>query len=176
MASLRPVPLTTCEIRPATPADAPGLYLLWQRAREHNARLDPRVVLAPVAPDQFATALERQLNRGAATVFVAADRTRLAGFVSGAIETASADRLPERHATIGYLWVEPGYRRRGLGRALVDAVARWAAGYDGVRHFEMPVLAADAEAARFWEALGFRPFITRLWAPLAREPDDGGAP
>lgn len=166
MATPRPVPLTAFQVRPAVAADAGTLYPLWLRAREHNARVDPRIVLAPVAPEQFEAALRSQVERGTASVFVAECGGNIAGFISGAIESAGPDRLPERHATIGYLWVEPMYRRRGIARALVGAIARWAAAIDGVRHFEMPVLAADEEAARFWAALGFRPFIARLWAPL----------
>jgi ribosomal protein S18 acetylase RimI-like enzyme len=154
------------KVRPATPADAPALFVLWQRVREHNARVDPRVILAPVWQEQFAGALENQLNRPTATVIVADIGSELAGFISGAIESAGPDRLPERHATIGYLWVEPPFRRRGIARALVRAIAEWASSQDGVSHFEMPVLAADEAAARFWASLGFRPFITRLWAPL----------
>jgi GNAT superfamily N-acetyltransferase len=175
MASLRPVPLTAFEVRRAVPGDARQLYPLWQRAREHNARIDRRITLAPVDPDQFATALQTQLERKSAIVAVAeVGGSELAGFISGAIESAGPDRLPERHATIGYLWVEPPYRRRGIARALVAEVATWAAAIDGVCHFEMPVLAADQDAARFWAALGFRPFITRLWAPL--QPGDEDAP
>ncbi len=172
MATPRPVPLTAFQVRPAVPADASAIYLLWLRARAHNARIDPRIVLAPVGPEQFEAALRTQLERNTASVFVAECGGRIAGFISGAIESAGPDRLPERHATIGYLWVEPPYRRRGIARALVDAIARWAAAIDGVRHFEMPVLAADDEAARFWAALGFRPFISRLWAPLGFEPGE----
>jgi hypothetical protein len=33
----------------------------------------------------------------------------------------------------------------------------------------MTVLNADAEAEQFWRALGFTPFIQRLWAPLEEQ-------
>ncbi|WP_322818656.1 GNAT family N-acetyltransferase [Tepidiforma sp.] len=175
MASLRPVPLTAFGVRRAVPADADQLFPLWQRAREHNAKIDRRITLAPIDPEQFAVALHTHLQRKSTIVLVAETaRAELAGFISGAIESAGPDRLPERHATIGYLWVEPPFRRRGIARTLVAEVARWAATIDGVRHFEMPVLAADQDAARFWAALGFRPFIARLWAPL--QPSDEDAP
>ncbi len=174
MASLRPVSVGALTVRPATSADAQALYPLWQRARQWNSARDARVRYAPVDAAQFALALQSQLARPTATVLVGLYGQQLAGFITGAIESAGPDRIPERHATVGYLWVEPPYRRRGLARALLDAVRAWAIAQDGVSHLEMPVLAADDEAARFWAAMGFRPFITRLWAPL--EPAQGDTP
>ncbi|GIW13050.1 MAG: hypothetical protein KatS3mg062_0489 [Tepidiforma sp.] len=171
MASPRPVPLTGYRIRTAVPGDAELLYDLWQRARQHNARVDPRILLTPIGLDQFAADLRARLGRGTATALVAEVAGGLAGFITGAIESAGPDRLPERHATIGYLWVEPPFRRQGIARALVEGIAQWASAIDGISHFEMPVLSADETAARFWAALGFRPFITRLWAPLQPEPE-----
>lgn len=173
MASLRPVPVGAVTVRPATPVDAPALYPLWQRARQWNASRDPRVRYAPVEADQFAVALQSQIALPTATVLLALNGEQLAGFVSGAIEAAGPDRIPDRHATIGYLWVDPPFRRRGIARDLLDALRAWASSQDGVSHLEMPVLAADEDAARFWAAMGFRPFITRLWAPVEPTPEHG---
>ncbi|WP_322795986.1 N-acetyltransferase [Tepidiforma sp.] len=172
MAALRPVPVAGHGIRRATRDDAAALYVLWSRAREHNARIDPRIVLRPVSPEEFADALAAQLGRESSVVFVSdGGPGGLRGFISGSIEAAQPDRVPERHATIGYLWVEPQWRRQGIASALVGELRRWAAALDGIRHLEMPVLAADSAAVHFWQALGFRPFITRLWSPLEPEED-----
>lgn len=170
MAAPRPVSVAGHGIRRATREDAAALYVLWSRAREHNARVDSRIVLRPVSLEEFAGALAQQLSRESSAVFVAdGGPGGLRGFISGSIEAAQPDRVPERHATIGYLWVEPRWRRQGIARALVAELRRWAAALEGVRHLEMPVLAADAAAVHFWQALGFRPFITRLWSPLEPE-------
>lgn len=156
----------TVEVRRAVPEDGPALFLAWARLREHHAALDSRVILAPVPEDEFQAALAGILARGASAAFVAVEDGRLAGFISGAIEANQPDRLPERHATVGYLFVEPAFRRRGIARQLFHAFARWAAGFDGVSHCEMAVLTADGGAAGFLGSQGFTPFIQRLWAPL----------
>jgi GNAT superfamily N-acetyltransferase len=97
---------------------------------------------------------------------VAEDDGQVAGFITATIEQSQPDRLPDRHATIGYLYVDPQYRRKGVGRDLVARIFAWAREQEGIVHVEMPVLANDTGAEPFWRSLGFSPFIQRVWAPL----------
>ena len=153
------------KIRAGRPTDGPSLYHAWESIRAHDAGLDDRIVSVPVSAEDFAADFAGYVGRQDAAAFIATEGNRIGGFVTCRVELAPADRIPERHVTIGYLFVDPGSRRQGLGRKLFDAVATWAAG-QGVDHLEMTVLAANREAADFWRALGFSPFIERLWAPL----------
>ena len=162
----------SARVRPATPGDAGALYGHWSELRRYNASIDPRVIPVPVGPEDFAAGLDSVLARRTSVAFVAEMNGSLLGFISGGIEPNHPDRLPELHATVGYLWVAASARRAGIGRQLVAAVTEWAAKQDGVSHMEMTVLAADAEAAGFWRSMGFSPFIERVWAAL---PPKGGA-
>lgn len=159
-------------VRPASAKDGPALYRAWNALRQHYATLDRRIRPAPVAEAHFLADLAEMLARGTSAAFVAEVDRRLVGFLSGGLEESQPDRLPERHATVGYLYVDPGFRRRGVGRKLFEAMVAWAGRHEGVTHVEMPVLDADIEAALFWQALGFQPYISRLWAAL--EPEDEG--
>ena len=172
MASLRAVPVGEVKVRSATPEDGRALFGAWQRAREHNASVDRRIVPVPISQPEFIADFEQMLSRKTSAAFVAELGGRLIGFVSGGVESNQPDRLPQRHATIGYLYVDEGYRRRGIARALFEAVARWAQQVDGVSHFEMTVITADEAAAAFWRSIGFSPFISRLWAPLSAPESD----
>lgn len=167
MASLRAVPVGGVKVRPAMAADGPGLFGAWQRAREHNASIDRRIMPVPVSQPEFIADFEQMLERKTSAAFVAEAAGRLVGFISGGVEANQPDRLPRRHATIGYLYVEEPHRRQGIARALFEAVAAWAQQVDGVSHFEMTVITADEGAAAFWRSIGFSPFISRLWAPLS---------
>lgn len=160
-------------IRPCRDGDGDPLYEVWMAVREHNAGIDPRVVPAPVSRREFVAGFADVLRRPEATAFVAHDDAGpLVGFITASIEANQPDRLPERHATIGYLYVDPARRRERIGQRLFEAVAAWAAKQDGVSHFEMAVLAADEAAAAFWRSIGFSTFIERLWAPLATAGDN----
>ncbi|MEN0061908.1 MAG: GNAT family N-acetyltransferase [Myxococcota bacterium] len=68
------------------------------------------------------------------------------------------------------LWIEPGFRRRGLARSLVDRFCRTAeeAGYPRV---EVSTLARDAQALAFWRAMGFADLRIAL-SREAEEPSD----
>lgn len=172
MATHRPVPVTPFHVRDAREADGPALYAAWQRLRAHNERTDRRAVAAPVSELEFVNDFRQRLSRPRSCAFVAEADGVLAGFIAGSIERNQPDRLPEEHATIGYLWVEEPFRRQGIARSLFEAVAAWAEGHEGVAHFEMAVLTADAGAAGFWRSIGFSPFIERLWAPLSAPEKD----
>ncbi len=172
MAKDRPVPVSPYAVRPATMDDAAALFHAWQRLRNHNAGVDRRFIPAPISQDDFVADLEQILRREQSATYLADYQGGLAGCISGRVERNQPDRLPATHVAVGYLWVEERFRRLGIARALFAAIAEWASTQDGVAHFEMAVLGADAGAAAFWRSIGFAPFIERLWAPLsAPDPD-----
>lgn len=156
----------SAQVRPAQAGDAAGVFQAWEALRKHYAALDPRIVPAPVSPEEFEDAFAERLAIATSAAFVAVEEHAVVGFISGIIEQNQPDRLPERHATVGHLFVDPAHRRDGIGRKLFEALAAWARSQE-VAHFEMPVLAADREAGKFWQSIGFTPFIERLWAPLS---------
>ena len=156
--------LTT--VREAQISDGAALYRAWQTLRDYNASLDPRIRLMPVSQPEFVAGLELTIRRPTSKTFVAERDGALLGFGTCGVESGQPDRLPERHATVGYLFVDPGARRLGLGRRMFDAMVLWAKDQEGISHVEMPVLHHDSAAVAFWTALGFRPYIQRLWAPL----------
>jgi len=159
-------------VRPAEEKDGEAVFAAWQALRGYYASVDRRFMPAPVSLDDFVAAYRERFSKGRGAAFVAMDGSRLAGFISCTIEESQPDRVPDRHVTIGHLFVDPDYRREGIGRRLFASLAAWAQEQDSVSHFEMPVLAADAEAAEFWRSLGFSPFIERLWAPLSASESD----
>lgn len=153
-------------VRPVEEHDVPQLYVAWQELRQYNAQQDPRIRPTPVSEAEFAAAVRELRGRRASASVVADVEGQVAGFITATIEQSQPDRLPERHVTVGYLYVVPQFRRQGLGRDLVQHVFEWAREQEGVAHVEMPVLANDSAAEPFWRSLGFSPFIQRLWAPL----------
>ena len=143
-------------IRKAVVSDSPALYAAWEALRRHYAVIDRRIVPTPVSEDEFVADFRETLAREASVAFVAELNGQVVGFLSGGIEANQPGRLPDRHATIGYMYVEPSARRMGAGRLLFEAIAEWAAGHDDVAHLEMVVPASDLEASPFWQQLGFR--------------------
>ena len=70
--------------------------------------------------------------------------------------TATCYLCPEvpRRAYFTSAWVDPRYRRRGLGRQLVDMAIAWAAAH-GADELRLWVDDTNPAAAKFYRALGF---------------------
>lgn len=77
---------------------------------------------------------------------------------------------------IRQFYVEREFRLRGIGRS---AIVKWRAEFvpDGM-HIEMDVLETNPGGRAFWEAIGFRPRMTRMRmerAPSNRTKQPGGS-
>jgi tRNA threonylcarbamoyladenosine biosynthesis protein TsaE len=64
--------------------------------------------------------------------------------------------------------VDPSYRRRGLGRRLIEETASWAASEGAVR-LHVGVRDALPDSRAFWDGLGFQLLVQHgFWAELVR--------
>ena len=63
-------------------------------------------------------------------------------------------RRPPSDLLVFSMWVDPRYRRWGVGSALIDAVMGWARSSGG-RRVVLWVFAANEGAIRFYQHLGF---------------------
>ena len=101
-------------------------------------------------PEGFAEALRVAVERGEIEVLAAREEGRVFGVAVLAYRlSVSAARL---FASIEDLYVEPAARRRGVGRALLEAVGERCTSR-GVSYVEAQV--DDEEAAAFYAALGY---------------------
>ncbi|MXZ63192.1 MAG: GNAT family N-acetyltransferase [Chloroflexi bacterium] len=105
---------------------------------------------APV-PEDYARAFEDDPG-GQRIEWMVADGER-AGFLISRV----VPDWPEEHRNVGEViecYVAPAFRRRGVGRAAVEAwLARQRA--DGVDLVEASVLSLNTPALAFWERMGF---------------------
>ena len=124
MASLRwdmapPVPL----VRRATAADAGSLGRLGALLVEEHHDFDTRRFLPATArtPEQYASFLTTQLSDADVVVLVAEEDDGVIGYAYGAIEGFDYMALRGPAAVLHDLIVDPAYRGRGVGRALLNA-------------------------------------------------------
>ena len=142
-------------IRPGRREDAAEAALLWmQSAREHTAH-DRVYETAPGAEKTMRRFLADVANSGYSFLFVATAGDRTVGFISGELRQGSPTFLPKTWASVDDVFVEPEYRNRGMGRALLQSVKSWAQerGADGI---SLQVAAANSRGRKFYEDLGFR--------------------
>ena len=99
----------------------------------------------PDIPDRF---------HPAAAVFVYDHPGDLAGFCAVRAQRAPSFLEESARAEITELGVRAAARRRGIGRALVEAALAWVAGR-GIERVEVRVAVRNAAGQGFWRALRF---------------------
>ncbi len=111
------------------------------------------------------------LSREDAAVFVA-DAGQVVGIAIGLIRLAPEFPVFRKQSwgILDGIAVDPHWRRRGIGKRLTVAVEEWAIGL-GVPWVELNVYEFNAEARRFYEALGYLPVSTKLRKPTSSGSD-----
>ena len=72
----------------------------------------------------------------------------------------------ERHfLDVNEFGVDPAYRRRGVGKALIDRAKAWAK-EQGFDRLELNMWEFNQDALAFYEAVGFRTYRRYLEIPL----------
>jgi putative acetyltransferase len=138
-------------IRRATPADAAALV-----AHIKGIVSEP-VRTAPLDPDEVMTVeqerglIEQFASSERAIMLVAEDGGEIVGDLT--LRAISPRRALQHVASLG-MSVRASHRRRGIGRALLEAGIEWARTI-GITRLELYVFADNAPAIALYEALGF---------------------
>ena len=98
----------------------------------------------------------------AAAMFLAFDGDRTCGIAGSLVDEGNAHR-----AHVISMWVDPAYRRAGVGKALIDAIVEWNTSI-GVRETVLMVTSVNTGAIAFYERIGFT--RTGLTGPYPNDP------
>jgi putative acetyltransferase len=136
-------------IRPARPDDAATLVALGASiGREPEAWLLNTEGWRSVGDERrYLRALKRHPD---AAVYVAEEN----GAIVGRLSIARDPHQSSRHVADLGLMVAAGYRRRGIGTALLDQAVAWARDA-GVRKLELHVFPWNEPAIRLYDRFGF---------------------
>ncbi len=142
-------------VRPLEGFDLERALDLWEELMANGHEVDPRWEPAPAARaavrDWAAATWPRR--DPFAHGWVAEEGGALVGFLAGMPRAPLPVLTTPPSARVTDLYVAPSHRRRGAGRAMVEAFA--AAGAEaGYPVLEVGTLVRDARAVGFWRALG----------------------
>ena len=154
-------------IRPFFPADEDAIARLWEELVAYHRRLDSDLPRAAVGGGPIY--VQRMINRADdpdSQVYVAVVKGTVVGYILGAVVDLVPDMfVPEMCGFVADVFVTESYRRRGIGRLLVEAMTAWFQS-KGVRYFEWYVAAQNPDGRAFWRSLGGRDVMVRMRTEL----------
>lgn len=96
-----------------------------------------------------------------AEVIVAVDGERIIGSGYVKIRQASDYVQPSEYAFLGFMFVDPDYRGRGVNRLVMDALLDWAKARE-LTEVRLQVYSGNDSAIRAYEKTGFTPLLLEM--------------
>jgi ribosomal protein S18 acetylase RimI-like enzyme len=134
-----------------TPANA----LLFKTIRLRALQNDPTAFGSTLAKESRLADEEwvnrsRRWNGEGSIGYLAFDGENACGLVA-----CYTDELDPHRAHVISMWVDPAWRRAGVGTVLIEGLRSWAASRK-MRELKLMVTSVNDDAIRFYERLGFR--------------------
>jgi len=142
--------------RLANPGDHQALFPMLRQLRLRQQQLDPALYqLHPDAERRFLRWVGEVGEDPRTTLMVAEEQGQIIGFVYAVVEKDLPIYLLDEIAVIREWWVEPAFRRRGAGKALIDLALKEMAAV-GVCQLRVRTAAGDTDARAVLGHCGFR--------------------
>jgi ribosomal protein S18 acetylase RimI-like enzyme len=141
--------------RLANPGDHEAIFPMLRQHRLRHQQLDPALYrLHPDTERRFLRWVGEVGEDPRTTLLVAEDQGHIVGFLYAIIQRDLPIYLHDEFAVIPEWWVEPAFRRRGAGRALIELLTKELAAV-GVCQLRVRTAAGDADARALLEQCGF---------------------
>ena len=150
-------------VREAGPEDLPALLAMWDEMRTMGTRLER--VMPAADEDAVLDRLSAVDQDPSSRALVAVVDGEVAGMAILSV-TPYAPLFDQRAIHAHYLHVREGFRRKGVGKALLGAAVAFA-DESGAEHVITSVLPQMRDTQRFYARLGFGPVVVRRSAPVS---------
>ncbi|PST83619.1 GNAT family N-acetyltransferase [Pedobacter yulinensis] len=77
------------------------------------------------------------------------------------LKAAKPYQLFDQYAHLGFMFVDPGFRGRGINQQVIEALVAWARG-QGISEVRLDVYAGNEPAIRAYEKAGFSPHLLTM--------------
>jgi ribosomal protein S18 acetylase RimI-like enzyme len=154
-------------IRPMTKDDADAIAELWLALVAYHQVLDPALpAAAPGGQHRYVRRLIDRIDDPYTCALVAEEDGHVMGFVLGMVVDLMQDIFAqEMGGFLADIYVEPEYRKRGVGKALVNTLRQWFR-QRNIHSFEWHVAAHNPDGIAFWRAVGGREVMIRMRADV----------
>jgi GNAT superfamily N-acetyltransferase len=145
------------EIRKATADDLDTLLAFEQGIIEFEKPFDPTLKEEHFNYYDLAAIIKNE----ASEVFVAKFDNKLVASGHVRIKNGEEFNAFEKYAFLGFMYVDPAYRGKGINQKITNALIEWAKerGLDEIR---LKVYSENKSALKAYEKSGFKPFLTEM--------------
>ena len=132
----------------------PAVLPLWRESMTHHAGLVPFFQPAPDGKAAWERHVAVAVAKGEGLLLAARVADKPVGLIFGQIQSLAPIFEAGKLGYISDLYVQPEYRRHGLGRLLFLALRDWLTD-QGATALDLQAYTANAEAMAFWRKMGF---------------------
>ena len=159
------VDLMPTQLRPVAESDIDELTSCWIDLLDEQGRLEERFGASDDAEERWRNDLPSWIRDERRLLHVAVSDEQIAGFVRAHRWTPAPVYVLSEEVFIDELYVRPDYRRRGIGRELLEVVEAWAEERELTR-LRLSALHRNESGRRFWKAVGATPFAVEMTKEL----------
>jgi GNAT superfamily N-acetyltransferase len=159
----QPIPSAAAiRIRPATTADLPTLLQFEQGVIAAERPMDPTIKDGSInyynLPAMIASPEVQLLVAELDGNLIASGYARL--------ETGRLYLKHTHHAYLGFMYVDPAHRGKGVNQLIIDALRQWARTHN-ITELRLDVYVVNEAAIRAYEKAGFEPHLLQMRSPVA---------
>jgi ribosomal protein S18 acetylase RimI-like enzyme len=154
-------------LRPATVSDEGQVAGLFAEIFRFHAQYDPLFTMAEGGGAIYAKWFVKQIGEPDSLALVAESAGTIVGFCLALLRQRSRihDAAYRQYGEVNDLAVSRGYRRLGIGAALISQAEDWFR-TRGVSRIEAKVAVTNPVSAAFWKRNGFRPYLESVFREI----------
>ncbi|MFT6706195.1 MAG: GNAT superfamily N-acetyltransferase [Flavobacteriales bacterium] len=141
----------------ATIQDLPILLQFEQAIMEYERPFDP--TLKPKDASYYDLSELIQSKKAEVLIVESEGKIIASGYAS--IEKADNYLQHKQYAHLGFMYVDPDFRGRGINKLILDGLIAWAKG-EGINEFRLEVYAGNAGAIKAYEKVGFQQHLIEM--------------
>lgn len=151
------IDMTDVILREATENDISALRQLEQELIEFERPFDRCIIDSNITYYDLAS-----LITSSDSVIVVADvNAEIVACGYAQIRASKPCFTPETHCYLGFIYVKPQSRGKGLSRQIIDSLTNWAKSCD-VRYFLLDVYSENSGAVSAYQRFGFKPLSLKM--------------
>jgi GNAT superfamily N-acetyltransferase len=159
-------------IRKAVDKDVPAIVELWKEMIDFHKERDRFFSRSATGHKAFAEFLTGNISSETACVFVAEVGKDIVGYCLAVVEKYPPLLEIQEYGLIRNMAITRRYRRKGIGRRLLEEIQSWCSG-KGVQRIETRFSTSNELSAAFWAKMGFTPYLETVFLELPGGDSEG---